>query len=158
MTGKIAVGGITRTDDLVLIRILGARPGSRFASRSLGALGLAGINIVCCSSITDDREHQNIGLAIGSRDLDQSLGVLQSIREEIGAERVEVCRRCCAISVYGPQFSESPAIGGRIFDAVDQAGITVHMISTSFTTVAFLVDMDGAEDALASLSDTFVAP
>ena len=158
MTGKIAVGGITRTDDLVLVRVLGARPGSRFASRSFGALGLAGINILCCSSITDDREHQNLGLAIGAKDLDQALGVLQDICEEIGAERVEVYRRCSAIAIYGPQFSSSPAIGGRIFDAVDRAGITVHMISTSFTTVAFLVDTDGAEAALASLREKFVSP
>ncbi len=158
MTGKIAVGGITRTDQIVLVRVLGAEPGSRFASRSLGALGKAGINIVCCSSITDDRGHQNLGLAIGCDDLDQALGLLQDIREEIGAERVEVYRRCSAIAVYGPQFSSSPAIGGRIFDAMDGVGITVHMISTSFTTVAFLVDMDGAETALEALSETFVSP
>ena len=158
MTGKIAVGGITRTDQLVLVRVLGAEPGSRFASRSLGALGKAGINIVCCASITDDRGHQNLGIAISCSDLDQALGLLQDIREEIGAERVEVYRRCSAIAVYGPQFSSSPAIGGRIFDAMDGVGITVHMISTSFTTVAFLVDMDGAEEALAALSETFVSP
>jgi aspartate kinase len=158
MTGKIAVGGITRTDEIVLIRVLGAEPGSRFASRSLGALGKAGINIVCCSSIPDDHEHQNLGLAINASDLDQALGLLQDIREEIGAERVEVHRRCSAIAIYGPQFSSSPAIGGRIFDAVSRAGITVRMISTSFTTVAFLVDTDGAESALAALSETFVAP
>jgi aspartate kinase len=158
MTGKIAIGGITRTDDLVLVRVLGARPDSHFASRSLGALGKAGINIVCCSSISDEQDQHNLGLAIAAKDLDQALGLLQEIREEIGADRVDVCRRCSAIAVYGPQFSTSPAIGGRIFDAVDRAGIVVHMISTSFTTVAFLVDAEGAEEALAALRATFVTP
>jgi aspartate kinase len=158
MTGKIAIGGITRTDDLVLVRVLGARPGSRFASRSLGALGKAGINIVCCSAITDEQDQQNLGLAIAARDLDQALGLLQDIREEIGAARVDVRRRCSAIAVYGPQFNSSPAVGGRIFDATDRAGIAVHMISTSFTTVAFMVDTDTAAAAIDALDDTFVAP
>jgi len=158
MTGKIAVGGITRTDDLVVIRVLGARSSARFAGRTLNTLGKAGINIVCCASFSDDRDRQNLALAIHRKDLDQSLGLLQDIREEIGAERIEVKRRCSAIAVYGPQFSSSPAIGGRIFDATDQAGIEVQMISTSFTTVAFLIDTDCAEAALAGLHETFLVP
>jgi aspartate kinase len=158
MTGKIAVGGITRTDDLVLVRVLGVRSGSRFAGRTLNTLGKASINIVCCATFSDDRDRQNLGLAIHRKDLDQALGLLQDIREEIGAERIEVRRRCSAIAVYGPQFSSSPAIGGRIFEATDQAGVAVQMISTSFTTVAFIVDTDGAEAALAGLREAFVTP
>ncbi len=158
MTGKIAVGGITRTDDLVLLRILGARHGSRFAGRTLDLLGKAGINIVVCALFGDGHDHQSLALAISTRDLDQALGLLQGIREEIGAERIEVRRRCTAIAVYGPQFSSSPAIGGRIFETTDRDGIDVHLISTSFTTVAFLVDADRAETALEGLHEVFLAP
>jgi len=158
MTGKIAVGGITRTDDLVLIRVIAARPGWRLASHTLDLLGNAGINIVCCASFADHREQLNLALAIHRRDLDQALGLLQDVREEIGGERIEVRRRCSAIAIYGPQFSSSPAIGGRIFAATDQADIEVHMISTSFTTVAFLVDSERAEAAVAGLREVFVAP
>jgi aspartate kinase len=158
MTGKIAVGGITQTDDLVLVRVLGAHFGSRFASCTLSALGEAGINIVCCASFCDDRGRQNLGLALHHKDLDQALGLLQAVREAIGAERIEVRRRCTAIAVYGPQFSSSPSIGGRIFAAADEAEIPVHMISTSFTTVAFLVDTEMAAAAQASLRQAFMVP
>jgi len=158
MTGKIAVGGITRTDDLVLLRVIGARQGVRFAGRTLDLLGKAGINIVVCALFGDDDNRQSMALAINVKDLDQALGLLQGIREEIGAERMEVRRRCTAIAVYGPQFSSSPAIGGRIFETTDQHGIEVHLISTSFTTVAFLVDTDSAETALNGLHETFLAP
>jgi aspartate kinase len=158
MTGKIAVGGITRTDDLVVIRVIAAEPGWRLASHSLDLLGQAGINIVCCASFADHRDRLNLALAIGREDLDQALGLLQDVREQLGAERIEVRRRCSAIAIYGPQFSSSPAIGGRIFAATDRANIPVHMISTSFTTVAFLVDAPQAEAAVASLREVFVAP
>ncbi len=158
MTGKIAVGGITRTDDLVLIRVIAAGTGWRLASHSLELLGREGINIVCCASFADHREQLNLALAISRDDLDQALGLLQDVREELGAERIEVRRRCSAIAIYGPQFSSSPAIGGRIFAATDKAGIEVHMISTSFTTVAFLVDADQVEVAVEGLREVFVAP
>lgn len=158
MTGKIAVGGITRTDDLVLVRVLGAGAGSPLASRTLGVLGQSGINVVCCAAFADDRDRQNLALAIQAGDLDQALGLIREILDEIGAERIEVRRRCSAIAVYGPQFSSSPAVGGRIFRATDAAGIDVHMIGTSFTTVAFLIDTESAEKALAGLEAVFVTP
>lgn len=158
MTGKIAVGGITRTDDLVLVRVLGAGRGEPLASRTLDVLGRAGINVVCCAAIADQRDRQNLGLAIEAADLDQALGLLQDVLDAIGAERIEVRRRCSALAVYGPQFSSSPAIGARIFRAAEQSGVVIHMITTSFTTVAFLVDAAQADAARAGLHEVFLAP
>jgi aspartokinase len=158
MTGKIAVGGITRTDNLVLVRVLGARSGAPLASHALDVLGKSGINVVCCAAIADLHDRQNLGLAIEASDLDQALGLLRDVLDQIGAERIEVRRRCSAIAVYGPQFSSSPAVGARIFQAADLAGIATHMITTSFTTVAFLVDSDQAELAIKGLRQVFLVP
>jgi aspartate kinase len=158
MTGKIAVGGITRTDQLVLLRVLGARAGAQLASRVLDVLGQSGINVVCCAAIADQQERQNLGLAIEAEDLDQALGLLRDVLDEIGAERIEVRRRCSVIAVYGPQFSSSPAIGARIFAAIEQRGVAIHMVTTSFTTVAVLVDAAAAEAAMKGLHEVFVAP
>jgi aspartokinase len=158
MTGKIAVGGITRTDELVLVRVLGARAGAALASRTLDVLGDEGINVACCAALADQQDKQNFGLAIDAGHLDQALGLLRDVLDEIGAERIEVRRRCSAIAVYGPQFSSSPAIGARIFAAIEKANVTVHMITTSFTTVAVLVDADEATRAVEGLHTEFVTP
>jgi aspartokinase len=158
MTGKIAVGGITRTDDLVLVRVLGAGSGAPLASRTLDVLGQADINVVCCAALADQHERQNLGLAIEAGDLDQALGLLRDVLDEIGAERIEVRRRCSALAVYGPQFSSSPAIGASIFQAAEQTDVVIHMITTSFTTVAFLVDAAQADAALSGLREVFMAP
>jgi aspartate kinase len=158
MTGKIAVGGITRTDGLVLVRVHGAPAGRPFVGRVMSELGRAGINIVCVASFTDACRRANLCLAIAGSDLDQALGLLQDIRDEVGAERIETQRGCSAVSVYGPQFSSSPSIGGRLFEATAAAGVDVHMISTSFTTIAFLVDSAQADGAVAQLRETFLVP
>ncbi len=158
MTGKIAVGGITRKDDLVLIRILGARSGHGLAGKSLSTLGLGGINIICVTSFVDGEGLNNICFAIGSRDLDQSLGLLQSIQEEIQARDIDYQRGCSAISIYGPHFSERPAIAGTIFEATAEAQVPVHMISTSFSTVTFLTDEQLAATAVEKLQEYFLVP
>lgn len=158
MTGKIAVGGITRKDGLVLVRILGARAGHGLAGLALSELGLHGINLTCVTSFEDREGLNNIFIAIGDDDLDQTLGILQSLQEEIQARSIEYQRRCSAISIYGPHFSERPAIAGTVFAATAAASVQIHMISTSFSTVSFLTDEDQASAAVNKLHENFLVP
>jgi len=158
MTGKIAVGGITRTDDLVLVRVLGARRGPGLAGKTLSTLGSQGINIVCVTSFVDSDGRDNLCFAIAKKDLDQALGLLQTIKDQIEARGIDVKRRCCSISVYGPHFSERPAIAGRIFATTASAGIEIHLIATSFATVSFLIDETNADEAVGRLRETFLVP
>lgn len=158
MTGKIAVGGITRIDGLVLIRILGARAEQGLAGRTLSALGHKGINLTCVSSFLDREGRDNLGFAIGAGDLDQTLGILQSLQEELQARSIEVQRRCAAISIYGPHFSERPAIAGAVFQATGAAGVEIHLIATSFSTVSFLTNEEQAALAVQKIQEHFLVP
>ncbi|MBU8869346.1 MAG: ACT domain-containing protein [Gemmatimonadales bacterium] len=158
MTGKIAVGGITRKDGLVLVRILGARAGRSLAGQALSSLGLQGINVTCVTSFIDGEGLNNICFAIGENDLDQTLGILKSMEEEIQAGSIAYQRGCSAISIYGPHFSERPAIAGTVFEATAEAGVEIHMITTSFSTVSFLTNEDQAVLAVHRLNQDFLVP
>ncbi|MFO7655372.1 MAG: ACT domain-containing protein [Candidatus Krumholzibacteriia bacterium] len=158
MTGRIAVGGITRTDGLVLIRVLGARPQPGLAAKTLSTLGNQGINLTCVTSFVDTDRRDNLCLALAEKDLDQALGLLQTIKEEIEAGAIEYQRRCCALSVYGPHFSERPAIAARVFEATAAAGVDVLAITSSFASVSFLVDESDAEVSVQRLREAFVVP
>lgn len=158
MTGKMAVGGITRVDNLVLVRIMGTKMDRGLVGRSLSGLGLKGININCVTSFVDRDGLNNIGLAIKEDDLDQALGILQSLQDELQASAIEYQRHCSSISIYGPHFSERPAIAGTVFEATGQADVEIHMIATSFSTVSFLTNEKDAEAAVAQLRENFLVP
>ena len=158
MTGKIAVGGITKADNLVLIRVLSARRAPGLAGSILSSLGQRRINLICVTSFVDGKGRDNIGFAVAEDHLDQVLGLLQPLREEIAADSIEYQRHCCSVSVYGPHFSERPAIAGLIFDATAAAGIDIHMISSSFSTVSCIIDQEHGDVAVNRLRETFVIP
>ncbi len=158
MTGKIAVGGITRTDHLVLIRILGASSRRSLSGRALNELGNNGINVTCVTSFMDKDGLNNICFAVGADDLDQTLGILQSLEDHIQARSIEYERRCSAVSIYGPHFAERPAIAGRVFGTMEEAQVEILMISTSFSTVSFVTREDQAIQAVTKLSDVFLVP
>ncbi|MCB1184943.1 hypothetical protein KDM41_16065 [bacterium] len=158
MTGKIAVGGITRTEGLVIIKILGAGAGQDLVGRALSGLGLKGINISCVTSFADRDGLNNLAFAISADDLDQTLGILQAMQDDMEIGRIDYQRRCTALSIYGPHFSERPAIAGTVFEATGEAGVPIHLIATSFSTVTFLTDSDRAADAEAQLREHFLVP
>jgi len=158
MTGKIAVGGITRKDGLVLVRVLGAPADRGLAAKTLSALGAKGINIVCVTSYAANDGLSNLCFAVGRADLDQTLGILQDVREEIQARAIEYQRSCSAVSIYGPQFSERPAIAATIFQATAEAGVEILLISTSFSTVSFVTAEEQVETAVRRLHESFLVP
>jgi len=155
---KIAIGGMLETGNLVLIKVLGVSRGPGIAGLTLSTLGKSGINVLCIVSSSDVTERENMTLAVGKGDLDQALGLLQSIKEEIEADRIEVQRNCCFFSIYGPHFSERPSIAGLMFDAMAEAGIDIYAISTSVSTVSCVIDQDDLEKARAQIQDTFLLP
>jgi len=157
-TEKIAVGGMIQTPGLVLIRVLGASRGPAVAGKTLSTLGRNHINIVCVVSFVDANGRENIAFAIRKEDLDQALGLLQTLKEEIQAEAIEYQSNCCAVAIYGPHFSERPAIAGKMFAATAEAGLEIHMISTSISTVSCVIDEVNMAKAVAKLQETFLVP
>ncbi len=155
---KIAIGGMIETLDLVMVRVLGVRKGPGVAGLTLTTLGGKGINVLCVVSSSDATDRENLTLALPKDALDQSLGLLQSIKEEIEAERFEIQRNCCVFSIYGPHFSERPSIAGLMFKAMATAGIDIHAISTSVSTVSCLIDQDDLEAARQQIREAFLLP
>ncbi len=92
------------------------------------------------------------------QDLDQALGILQSMQDELEIGKIDYTRRCAAISIYGPHFSERPAIAGTVFEAASEAGVEILLIATSFSTVTFLTTSRQADQATARLNENFLVP
>ncbi len=158
MTGKIAVGGITKVNDLVMVKVFGASSGQGLASRALSGLGLKGINLSCVTSFIDREGLNNISFAINAADLDQTLGILQSMQDELEIGKIDYTRRCAAISIYGPHFSERPAIAGTVFETTSEVGVEILLIATSFSTVTFLTNEAQADLAIERLNENFLVP
>jgi len=155
---KVAIGGMIETRGLVLVMILGVRRGPGVAGATLSTLGQHGINVLFVVSSPDNHGRENISVAIHHDDIDQTLGLLQSLSEEIEAEAVECHKRVALISIYGPHFSERPAIAGMMFQAMAAGDIDIHAISTSVSTVSCIVDEDSLVAARERISETFLVP
>ncbi len=107
---------------------------------------------------TIGRDTTNRNVTSFSNDLDQALGILQSMQDELEVGKIDYTRRCAAISIYGPHFSERPAIAGTVFEAASEAGVEILLIATSFSTVTFLTHSHQADLAIERLYENFLVP
>lgn len=155
---KIAIGGMIETAGLVLVSIHGVRRGPGVAGLTLSTLGRNGVNVICIVSSPDSHGRENLSVAVGRDDLDQALGLLRALADEIEAESIDCRKRVALISIYGPHFSERPAVAGTMFQALAADGIDIHAVSTSVSTVSCIVDEKDLAAARDGVGRTFLVP
>lgn len=155
---KIAIGGLLETSGLVLLKVMGVHSGPGVAGLILSTLGQHGINVLCVVSSMDSAGRENMSLAVGHADLDQALGLLQTIKEEIDAAVIECQKNVCVMSIYSPHFSDRPTIAGMMFQAMSEGGIDIQAISTSVSTVSCVIAEKDLETAREKLAGYFLIP
>jgi len=80
---------------------------------------------------------------------------LERIAREIGAERVDLHDQVAKVSAVGTGFRRDPTVAARMFKALADSGINIHMITTSDLRISCVIDSRHGETALRILHRAF---
>ncbi len=155
---KIKVGGIMRSDDQTLVRVLAVPPEPEASAAVLGALGRAGINLELIVQSVDREQRANYALVVSHKDMEHALGVLEEIKPRVAAGSITYTPGVSIISVFGPHLREKPIIPGAMLGALAAAGITCLAIATSISSVSCVVENGVLDTALDALTKVLDAP
>ncbi|MGB9723856.1 MAG: ACT domain-containing protein [Chloroflexia bacterium] len=155
---KIQIGGIIKTTNLALIQVLGLPPTTQAAARLMAALGAEGISASALVQCRDYAGGYSLALTVAQDRREQALRIVRRAATALQARAVEEHSPVALVAVYGPHFSDRPAIAGEMFSALARAGIEVRMITTSISTVAGVIAAEDLERAEAVLKETFLLP
>jgi aspartate kinase len=152
---KTKIGGVIQYTDLALVGMMAVpdRPG--IAGAVFEALGKRGINVLFIAQCIGLNNYTHIALCVASKDLSQSLAVLEPIRQKFGGQGVTHNPRVAIVSIFGPDFRERPGIAGLMSAEMAKAQINILSISTSMSSVSCVIDEDRLPDAVAVLRGTF---
>ena len=83
------------------------------------------------------------------------------IRDELESarlkyEKVECEKGVAKVSVVGAGMMSNPGVAAKMFEALYDANINIHMISTSETKISVLVNVANAEKAVQAIHDKFI--
>ena len=85
----------------------------------------------------------------------KALGVLESVKNALGARGVVGDNKICKVSAVGVGMRSHPGVASKMFGALAAEGINIQMISTSEIRISVLIEEKYLELAVRALHKAF---
>jgi len=153
---KMLVRGVTRDNDIARIAVIGIedRPGMAFKLFSLFAREKVSIDIILQSIGRDDTK--DISFTVRKSDLGRALDIINSNLGVLNAKEVKHSDKYSKVSIVGAGMVNNPGVASMMFEALFDADINIHMITTSEIKISVLVDVQNAERAVNAIHEKFM--
>ncbi|MDT8396101.1 MAG: aspartate kinase [bacterium] len=152
---KVMVSGVTcdKNEAKISIRRVPDRPG--IAAAIFGPIAAASINVdMIIQNISTDG-FTDLTFTVPRNDLKQALGIIDTVKGEIGFDEVLFEEKVAKVAVIGNGMRSHSGVASKMFQALAAEGINIMMISTSEIKVSCVVDRKYAELAVRVLHDAF---
>ena len=152
---KMLIRGVTRDNDVARISIVGIEDTPGMAYKIFSALSKKNINVDLILQSIGRQNKKDISFTVSKGHLDEALKVLEDIRNIIKADHIDHREDVSKVSIVGAGMTSNPGVAALMFEALYEAGINIHMISTSEIKVSVLVNEANAEKAVGAVHTKF---
>jgi aspartate kinase len=97
----------------------------------------------------------NITFTVHLTDLDQTIRILEELKEQLDAKEVLADPDIAKVSIIGAGLAGQPGIAARLFTCLGSANINIKMISTSEMKLTCVVSRADAENAARLIHEAF---
>jgi aspartate kinase len=152
---KPLISGIAFNRDEAKLTVLGVpdRPG--VASRILGPVADANIEVdMIVQNVAEDGT-TNFTFTVNRSEFNKALSILQDTCAELGAREVRGDDSIVKVSIVGVGMRSHAGIASNMFDVLAREGINIQMISTSEIKISVVLHEKYLELAVRSLHDAF---
>ena len=149
------VRGIAKDKNIARLALVGLEdtPGIAFKIFSLLAQNKVNVDLILQS--IGRSETKDISFTVAKGDMALAQKLLEDNRESLGFDRIDVSADIAKVSMVGAGMYNNPGVAAAMFEALFNAGINIHMISTSEIKVSVLVDIDQADNAVKVVHERF---
>jgi len=149
------VRGIAKDKNIARLALVGLEdtPGIAFKIFSLLAQNKVNVDLILQS--IGRSETKDISFTVAKADMELAQKLLEENRAALGFDHIDVSADIAKVSMVGAGMYNNPGVAAAMFEALFNAGINIHMISTSEIKVSVLVDIDQADNAVKVVHDRF---
>lgn len=151
----VLVSGIAYDKDQcrVTVRNVLDRPG--VAASIFGPIAEAGITVDMIIQNTGREGRTDMTFTISRANLDKTLSILGSLKEQLGTEEIQYDSNTCKVSVIGVGMRSHSGVAAKMFSVLKHENINILMISTSEIKITCLIEEKYVELAVRALHDAF---
>lgn len=152
---KLDVRGVARDNDVARIALVNIQdePGVAFKIFSMLAKNNINVDIILQSIGREGKK--DISFTVNEGNLENAIELLEANKDVIGFEEIKATSEVSKVSIVGAGMVNNPGVAAKMFEALADANINIHMISTSEIKVSVLVNQKNAERAVAVIHDKF---
>lgn len=152
---KMLIRGIARDNDVARIAIIGLEDKPGIAFRIFSLLAKHNINVDVILQSIGRNNKKDISFTVTKNCLNEALSLLEEEKAALEYEELTHREDISKVSIVGAGMVNNPGVAAKMFEALYDAGINIHMISTSETKVSVLINVKNAERAVQAIHDKF---
>jgi len=149
------ISGVAKDSNIARIALKGLKdePGTAFRIFRVLAKNNINMDIILQSAGSDDTKE--ISFTVAKGDMEAAVQALNENKAALGFKELDVSDKFCKVSIVGAGMIKSPGIAAQMFEALYEANVNIHMISTSEIKISVLIDVEHAEAAMQSIHKKF---
>ena len=155
MEDRDVVRGIAHDVGIAKLTVLRVpdRPG--IAAAVFGPLAASHITVDIIVQNVSHGGTTDLSFTVAEVDLAESRRILEAVSTEIGASGLEVAADVAKVSLVGTGLLTSSSVYAQMFHTLADAGINIHMISTSEIHITCIIDSSRVTEAVNALHGAF---
>ncbi|MDJ0625175.1 MAG: aspartate kinase [Candidatus Caenarcaniphilales bacterium] len=153
--GQKSVRGVALDKKHARLSILGVPDEPGIAYKIFGQLASKGISIDIIIQCASQDGIAELDFTVDLDDADKAQTELEKIAKEINAQSTILDKSIVKVSAVGAGMIDQPGVAAKMFKALADKKINIHMISTSEIRISCIVDEKDGELAVQTIHDAF---
>ena len=153
---KTLIRGAAKDNNVARISIVGLQDTPGIAFKIFNKLAQAKINVdIILQSVGRDGT-KDITFTVPQDNSKEAVAAIESLEDVLEYNKITVDESVCKVSIVGAGMESHPGVASTMFEALFDAGINIHMISTSEIKISVLIDEKYGDAAVVAVHDAFL--
>lgn len=152
---KMLIRGVTRDNDVARIAIIGVEDAPGVAFKIFSELAKVQVNVDMILQSIGRGGKKDIAFTVVKSNLEKTVEVIEKLKGQLNYEELNCRDNLSKVSIVGAGMTSNPGVAAKMFEALFEADINIHMISTSEIKVSVLINVEHAERAVQAIHDKF---
>ena len=152
---KTQISGVATDKNVARLALVGVEDRPGIAYKVFSLLGQKNINVDIILQSIGRQGTQDISFTVRRSDVEQAVALLQEHKASLPFDHIDVDQNVVKVSIVGAGMVDNAGVAAKMFGALYDADINIHMISTSEIKVSVLLDESVAALAVQAIHDKF---
>ncbi len=153
---KMLIRGVACDKNVSRISVVGLRDNPGTAFKLFNALAQAKINVdIILQSVGRDGT-KDITFTVSEDQCKDAIEAVEKLADFFNYSKLVHDESVAKVSIVGTGMETHPGVASKMFEALYDADINIHMISTSEIKVSVLIDVEEADRAVNAVHDAFI--